>query len=284
MKLGVNTMVWTTQVGEKQNPLFARIKEWGFDGVEPFITPDEPADIAAVRATLDRLQLERTTCTVMPRDASLVSYDAATRANGVAYLKKCVDRTADLGAHVICGPMHSALGFMTGNRRTEKEWNWAVKGLRAVAARAEKRGVCICVEPLNRFETYFLNTLEDAARLIRDVDTPNVKIHFDTFHSNIEEKHQAEALRAVAKDVGHVHISESDRGVPGTGHNDWKGIFKVLKETNYDGWLTIESFAQPEPALAAAAAIWRDLSPSADELARQGLHFMKSLARKVGIR
>jgi D-psicose/D-tagatose/L-ribulose 3-epimerase len=221
---------------------------------------------------------------VLPRDASLASYDAAYRANGVAYLKKCIDRTAELGAHAICGPMHSALGFMTGNRRTDKEWNWVVKGLRAVAARAEKRGVCICIEPLNRFETYFLNTLEDSARLVEEVGSPNVKIHFDTFHSNIEEKHQAEALRAAAKHVGHVHISENDRGIPGSGHVDWKGVFKVLKETGYDGWLTIESFAQPEPALAAAAAIWRDPAPSGDVLALEGLRFMKNLARKLGIR
>ena len=284
MKFGVNTMVWTTQVDEKFDQTFARIKEWGFDGVEPFITPDEPANIPAVRATLDRLQLERTTCTVLPRDANLVSYDSATRANGVAYLKKCIDRTAELGAHLICGPMHSSLGVMTGNRRTDKEWNWAVKGLRTVAARAEKRGVWVCIEPLNRFETYFLNTLEDAARLVNEVGSPNVKIHFDTFHSNIEEKHQAEALRAVAKHLGHVHISENDRGIPGTGHCDWKGVFKVLKETGYAGWLTIESFAQPEPALAAAAAIWRDPAPSGDVLALEGLRFMKGLARKLGIR
>ena len=284
MKFGINTMVWTTQVNEKFDPTFARIKEWGYDGVEPFITPDEPVNLSAVRATLDRLGLERTTCTVLPRDASLASYDAAHRANGVAYLKKCIDRTAELGAHAICGPMHSALGFMTGNRRTDKEWNWVVKGLRAVAARAEKRGVCICIEPLNRFETYFLNTLEDSARLVEEVGSPNVKIHFDTFHSNIEEKHQAEALRAAAKHVGHVHISENDRGIPGSGHVDWKGVFKVLKETGYDGWLTIESFAQPEPALAAAAAIWRDLAPSGDALALEGLRFMKNLAKKLGIR
>jgi len=275
MKFGVNTMVWTTQVGEQQAPLFAHIKEWGFDGVEPFISPDEPADIPALRATLDRLQLERTTCTVLPRDANLVSSDAATRANGVEYLKKCIERTAELGAPLMCGPLHSGLGVMTGSRRTDKEWNWAVKGLRAAAARAQKRGVCLCLEPLNRFETYFLNTLEDAARLVHDIGAPNVKIHFDTFHSNIEEQHPAEAMRAVAKDLGHVHLSENDRGIPGTGHVDWTG---------YDGWLTIESFAKPEPALAAAAAIWRDPAPSGDVLARQGLHFTKSLARKLGIR
>src|SRR5579862_4494878 len=195
MKFGINTMVWTTQVNEKFDPTFARIKEWGYDGVEPFITPDEPANLSALRATLDRLGLERTTCTVLPRDASLASYDAAIRANGVAYLKKCIDRTADLGAHVICGPMHSALGFMTGSRRTEKEWNWTVRGLRSVAARAEKRGVTVCIEPLNRFETYFLNTLEDAARMVEDVASPNVKIHFDTsiptLKRSIRQKHCA---------------------------------------------------------------------------------------------
>jgi D-psicose/D-tagatose/L-ribulose 3-epimerase len=284
MKFGVNTMVWTTQVGEKQDPLFARIKEWGFDGVELFLSPDEPANLPAVTATLDRLQLERTTCCVLPRHANLVSSDAATRAQGVEFLKKCVDRTADLGASLACGPLYAGLGVMTGSRRTEKEWQWAVKGLRAAATRGQKRGVCLCLEPLNRFETYFLNTLEDAARLVHDVGAPNVKIHFDTFHSNIEEQHPTEALRAVAKDLGHVHISENDRGIPGTGHVDWKGILKVLKEIGYDGWLTIESFAQPEPALAAAAAIWRDLAPTGDDLARQGLQFTKRLARKLGIR
>jgi len=284
MKFGVNTMVWTTQVNEKQDPLFARIKEWGFDGVELFLSPDEPANIPAVRATLDRLQLERTSCCVLPREANLISPDPAVRAKGVAFLKKCVDRTADLGGNLACGPLYAGLGVMTGSRRTEKEWQWAVKGLRAAATRAQQRGVCLCLEPLNRFETYCLNTLEDAARLVHDVDSPHGKIHFDTFHSNIEERHPAEALRAVAKELGHVHISENDRGIPGTGHVDWKGVLKVLKEIGYEGWLTIESFAQPEPALAAAAAIWRDLAPTGDDLARQGLHFTKTLARKLGIK
>jgi len=281
MKFGVNTMVWTTQVGEKEGPLFARIKQWGFDGIELFLSADEPANIPLIRSMLDRLELPRTTCSVLPGKANLISGDAATRAHGVEFLRKCIDRTADLGAPLICGPLYAGLGVMTGSRRTDKEWSWAVKGLRTVAARAQKRGVCLCLEPLNRFETYFLNTLEDAARLVHDVGAPNVKIHFDTFHSNIEEKHPAEALRAVAKDLGHVHISECDRGIPGTGHVDWKGILKTLKEIGYDGWLTIESFAQPEPALAAAAAIWRDTAPSGDELARQGLQFTKKLARRV---
>jgi D-psicose/D-tagatose/L-ribulose 3-epimerase len=283
MKFGANTMVWTTQVGKAQEPLFSRLREWGFDGVELFLSPDEPADLPAVRACLDRLQLERTTCSVLPRDANLVSPDHATRAHGVEFLHTCVNRTADLGARLICGPLYAGLGVMTGRRRTAEEWKWAVAGLQAVAARAQSRHVTLCLEPLNRFETYFLNTLEDAARLVEDVGAPNVKIHFDTFHANIEEKHPAQALRHVAKYLGHVHISENDRGIPGTGHNDWEGMLKVLQEIKYAGWLTIESFAQPEPALAAAAAIWRDLAPSGDALALQGLEFMKRLTRKLGI-
>jgi D-psicose/D-tagatose/L-ribulose 3-epimerase len=280
MKYGVNLMVWTTRVGKPQDALFARIQEWGFDGVELFLSPEEPADIPSVKQTLDRLNLERTTSSVLPREVHLVSADPAVRARGVDYLSRCVERTAELGAKIICGPLYAGLGLMTGSRRTEKEWEGAVQGLRSVASRAEKLGVTLCIEPLNRFETYFLNTLEDASQLVHDIGVPNVRIHFDTFHSNIEERQPAAALRMVAKDLGHVHISENDRGIPGSGHVDWRGILSVLEEIGYDGWLTIESFAEPEPELAAAASIWRDLAPSGDELARQGLNFIKHLSKE----
>jgi D-psicose/D-tagatose/L-ribulose 3-epimerase len=283
MKYGVNLMVWTTRVGKPQDALFARIRAWGFDGVELFLSPEEPADIASVKQTLDRLSLERTTCSVLPREFHLVSADPAVRSRGVDYLSRCVERTAELGAKVMCGPLYAGLGLMTGSRRTEKEWDRAVQGLRSVAARAEKLGVTLCIEPLNRFETYFLNTLQDASRLVHDIGASNVRIHFDTFHSNIEELQPAAALRAVAKDLGHVHISENDRGVPGSGHVDWRGVLSVLGEIGYDGWLTIESFAEPEPELASAASIWRDLAPSGDELAHRGLNFIKHLSKELGI-
>ncbi|MGD0127217.1 MAG: sugar phosphate isomerase/epimerase family protein [Terriglobia bacterium] len=284
MKYGVNTMVWTTRVNETHEELFSCIKAWGFDGVELFLSPQEPADIPAVRRMLEANHLECTMCSVLPRECHLVSPQAEVRARGVLFLKTCVDRTAELGARLICGPMYAGLGVMTGRQRTADEWNWAVEGLQAVGRHAEKREVTICLEPLNRFETYFLNTLEDAASLVRDIGAPNVKIHFDTFHSNIEEKHPAEALRSVANELGHVHISENDRGIPGSGHFDWQGVLKVLKAIRYNGWMTIESFAQPEPDLAAAAAIWRDVAPSGDELAQQGLRFIRRLAGGLGIK
>lgn len=281
MKFGVNIMVWTTHVGKELEPLFGRIKEWGFDGVEPFLSADEPADIKGLKGILDGLELERTTCVVLPREANLISQEAAVRERGVEFLKMCVERTAELGAKLLCGPIYAGLGVMTGARRTQNEWAWAVEGLRQAARHAQGHGVTLCVEPLNRFETYFLNTLQDASRLVHDIGEPNVKIHFDTFHSNIEERDPAQSLLSIGKELGHVHISENDRGIPGTGHNDWRRILQGLKKIGYNGWMTIESFAQPEPALAAAAAIWRDLAPSGDDLARRGLFFIKRLVKET---
>jgi D-psicose/D-tagatose/L-ribulose 3-epimerase len=282
MKYGVNTMVWTTHVGSAERPLFSRIKEWGFDGVELFLSPQEPQGIPALKRILDELQLERTTCTAIPPQANPVSAEPDVRARGTKFLTQCVERTAEIGARLICGPLYAGLGVMTGKRRTQDEWQWAAESLRIAARRGQALGVTLCLEPLNRFETYFLNTLHDAADLVHFIGEPNVRIHFDTFHANIEERHPAEAILAVASDLGHVHVSENDRGIPGTGHVDWQGTLAALKRIGYQGWMTIESFAQPEPELAAAAAIWRDLAPSGDELARRGLAFIKAISRERG--
>lgn len=283
MKYGVNLMVWTTRVGRDERSLLESIQGWGFDGVELFLSREEPADIHFVKQELNRIRLERTTCVVLPRDAHLPSPDIETHRRGFAHLNQCVERSADLEARLMCGPLHSGLGVMTGQRRTKDEWDRVVEGLQKVARRAGALGVTLCLEPLNRFETYFLNTQEDAAQLVEEIGEPNVRVHFDTFHANIEERDPVKALRGLAKRVGHVHISENDRGIPGKGHVDWRNTLLALKEIGYDGWLTIESFAQPEPQLAAAACIWRDLAPSGDSLAREGLAFIKSLATELGI-
>ncbi|MGH9325486.1 MAG: sugar phosphate isomerase/epimerase family protein [Terriglobia bacterium] len=281
MKFGANTLIWTMRVTREHESLFSHIRDWGFNGVELFVSPQEPSDVPTVRRMLDALGLDRTACTVLPCEAHLVSSDAETRARGVKYVERCIERAAELGAQLLCGPLYAGLGVITGCRRTDEEWKRAVEGVGQAARRAQELGVVLCLEPLNRFETYFLNTLEDAARLTREVGMTNVRVHFDTFHANIEEKHPASALRSVARELGHVHISENDRGIPGSGHVDWKAVVRTLKEIGYDQWLTIESFARPDPALA-AAAIWRDFAPSGDELARQGLAFIKGVCKEAG--
>src|SRR5262249_44068572 len=157
-----------------------------------------------------------------------------------------VERTAELGAKLMGGPLYAGLGVMTGRRRTQEEWQWAADGLAAAARHGQQFGLTLCIAPLNRFDPYLLNTTNDAAKRLRASGEPNSRIHFDTFHANIEERHVTESLRAVGRELGHVHISENDRGIPGTGHNDWSGVLRTLADIGYDGWLTLESFAQPE--------------------------------------
>src|SRR5215471_13618652 len=188
MKYGVNTLVWTTRMTKEREPLLGRIKEWGYDGVELFLSLDEPADIPGVRRKLEELGLECTTCSVLPRGANPVDRDAEARARGTDVLKRYAERTAELGGSLICGPLYAALGVMTGHRRTGEEWKWAVESLQSASDHARSLGVTLAIEPLNRFETYFLNTQADAARLVREIGAPNVKVHFDTFHANIEER------------------------------------------------------------------------------------------------
>jgi D-psicose/D-tagatose/L-ribulose 3-epimerase len=140
--------------------------------------------------------------------------------------------------------------------------------------------VVAAIEPLNRFETFFLNTADDAARFCDEVGHPNVGILFDTFHANIEEKSIADGYRQVGRYLKHVHTCENDRGTPGSGHVEWQQVFEAIGETGYDGWLTIESFASNMPEIASAAAIWRDLAATPEAVAFEGIAFLKKMAAK----
>ena len=184
--------------------------------------------------------------------------------------------TAILGGDALCGPYHSAIGVFSGTGPTADEKKWGVDVLRQAAEFAEQVKVKLAIEYLNRFECYFLTTAADARALVKAVDHPWFRMMYDTFHANIEEKQVAPVIEAVADSTIHVHISENDRGTPGTGHVHWDETFKALKKINYDGWMTIEAFGRALPDLAAATRVWRDLFPNAEEVYTQGLRFMKS--------
>jgi D-psicose/D-tagatose/L-ribulose 3-epimerase len=213
---------------------------------------------------------------VMASDSSLISEDAAARARGRAHLADCIRSAEEVGAKILAGPLYSPVGYLPGRRRTEDEWKWAVEGYHAIAAVLDAHDVAIAIEPLNRFETYFLNTADDAVKLCDEIGHPKVGILFDTFHANIEEKDVAQAYRKVAPHLKHVHTCENDRGTPGTGHVDWPGVFQALRDIRYDGWLTIESFGFALGGLSAAASIWRDIAPTPESIAFEGIKFLKA--------
>jgi D-psicose/D-tagatose/L-ribulose 3-epimerase len=193
-------------------------------------------------------------------------------------MSECFEACAEAGAKLIAGPLYSPVGYLPGRRRTEDEWKNAVDGYKQLGPVLAANGVTACIEPLNRFETYFLNTTEDAVKLCAEIDHPNVGILWDTFHANIEEKDPAKALRTTGRFLKHVHTCENDRGTPGSGHVDWKGVFGALRDMKYDGWLTIESFGFAIGELSAAASIWRDIERTPEDIAFEGIKFLKASA------
>jgi len=275
MKFGLNTLLYSAQFTADDLPLVDKVAALGYDGVEiPFIDLDS-LDAAATRRALEAAGLGATACAVLVPGTSLISDEPAERAAGVERLRRCVALAAEMGAEAVAGPLYAPVGQLAGRGRTEEEWKRAVEGLRAAAEAAAEAGIFLAIEPLNRFETYFLNTAADALRLVEEVGHPALKVQVDTFHAHIEENDTAAAIRMLGDRLGHFHASESNRGTPGTGQVHWDAALGALRESGYDGWVTIESFATGIVDLCRAACIWRPIYESADQLARQGLAFLR---------
>ncbi|WP_031495181.1 sugar phosphate isomerase/epimerase family protein [Bryobacter aggregatus] len=275
MKFGVNTFIWAAEFGQEQMPLLPGIKAGGFDGVEVPLFRASSFAAAEIRKGTEAAGLEVTICSVLVQGLSLISDDAEVRRQTLAHMKEVIAAGAEAGAKLIAGPLYSPVGYLPGRRRTSAEWKWAVEAYQTLGDTLRAHDVTIAIEPLNRFETYFLNTAADAARLCDEINHPNVGVLFDTFHANIEEKDIAAGYRTVGKHLKHVHTCENDRGIPGSGHVEWPSVFAALKELNYDGWLTIESFGFALGELSAAASIWRDIEKSPESIAFEGVKFLR---------
>ncbi len=274
MKYGMNLLLWTDHLHDGLLPTLEKLKQMGYDSVEiPLF--DLSLDYAAWGRRLNDLGLERTAVTVRGTADNPISPDAKNRANGVAKSKQTLDCCAAVGAQLLVGPYHSAIGEFSGSGPTADEWKWGVESMRQVAEHAGKVNVTLSVEYLNRFEIYLLNTAADMARFVREVNHPNCRMMYDTFHANIEEKSPADAIRTAAPLMALVHISENDRSTPGTGNIPWKTTFDTLREVGYNSWLVVEAFGLALPALVAATKIWRKMYQSEEQLARDALAFMR---------
>jgi D-psicose/D-tagatose/L-ribulose 3-epimerase len=272
----MNLLLWTGSASREHVPLLEKIKLWGFDGVEfPMFAADGSRWSELAQACNDS-GLGRTAVSVLPRDTNLIGDNAAERRGALEHLKRCVDACVELGADALCGPIYSPVGRLVGRGPTEQERAWCVEGLQHLGRHAQGCGVKISVEPLNRFETYFLNCQRDARALVDAVATDGIGILYDTFHANIEEKNVTEAIQFAGKRINHVHVSANDRATPGEDHIDYATTFETLKGIGYDGWLVIESFGMWIPDLAAATCIWRKMAPSEEHVAREGLKFIRS--------
>lgn len=276
MKFGMNLLLWTDTVTESHLPVLEKLKSLGYDGVELPMFEKDPDKFAALARRLDDLGLERTGVAIATAEADPMSADAKIRAAGVEANKQTIECCHAADISILAGPYHSALGQFSGSPPSDDERRHAADSMREVAEHAEKYGVTLALEYLNRFECYLLNSAADTVRFVELVDHPSCRMMYDTFHAHIEEKNTAEAIRTAAPYTVHVHISENDRSTPGAGQVDWRTNFDTLRETGYDGWFTVEAFGLALPALAAATKIWRRMYQTEEQLARDALAFMKS--------
>ena len=274
MKYGINLYLWADDMHDGLMPVLEKLKKMGYDGVE---VPIFDLDLAKWRLwakRLDDLGLERTANTVIAPEHNPLSADPKIRDAAYQHMRGVVDACAAVGSSILCGPHQVALGVFTGKGATEEEWKRSVDHLRRVSEYASGQGVVLAEEVVNRFELYHVNTLDQGVRLVDEVGHPNCRIHLDTFHAHIEEKNTADAIRRAGSRIAHVHISENDRGVPGSGSVAWDATFGALGDIHYDGWLTVEAFGNFLPNLAAATKIWRPLFDSEEQLAADALKFL----------
>jgi D-psicose/D-tagatose/L-ribulose 3-epimerase len=275
MKLGMNLLLWTTEVTEAHYPVLEQLKECGFDGVEVPVAPGTESDYTELGRVLDGMGLERTAVFAVDEKADPISDDPAVRAAAVDALREGVAKTRALGAARMVGPFHSAYKKFSGFGPTEDERHRSAEVLRRGAEEGQAAGVVLAVEPLNRFECYLMNTVADARAVIDRVDHPHCGILYDTHHMHIEEKDITDAVRRAADRVVHVHVSESDRGTPGSGQVAWVDTFRALHACGYDDWLVIEAFSRMDADFAGAIHIWRDFDVF-DDVWREGHAFIRS--------
>ena len=279
-RLGVNTWVWTSPLTDDALAGIApRVKEWGFDVIE--LPVEAPGDWDPARAArlLSDLGLAATVVLVMGEGRELVEAPEPVIRSTQDYLRHVVDVAGEVGSDVIAGPAYSSVGRTW--RMTETERDAVYERLRAslspVVDHAASAGVRLAVEPLNRYETSLLNTVDQSLAALSGLPVEHCGLALDLYHMNIEETDIAAAIEAAGDRIFHVQVSGNDRGAPGSDHMDWPGILSALDAAGYTGPLVIESFTAANATIATAASIWRPLAPSQDALALNGLEYLRTL-------
>lgn len=279
MKIGINLLLWTGHVTESLRPVLEQVQATGFDGVEvPVFDTSDPGHYRRLGALLDGLGLQRTVSTAFSDPAlNPVSAVAAEREAALDYARNVVDCAAELGGQLVVGPLFQPLGHFTGTGPTESKQERCAAFLAALAPHARDAGLALAVEPLNRFEAHVLNTAEQAGAMMARIGDPAVGVLYDTFHAHIEEKDPIGALAGLLDGghVAHAHISENDRGTPGTGQARIAETIALLQARDYRGWLTIEAFGQAVPELAAATRVWRPFFADPQDVVSGGYAYIR---------
>ena len=280
MKFGANTQIWVAPFQQSDLTLIDKVAGMGFDVIElGFFSAEPPFNVAEVKQRLKAAGVTPGICSFLSADRDITSKDPEARRLGIDFMNAMVRTLSALGGEILSGPLYAELfrkRYLPADERA-REWERCVVSMREIAKTAATHGVTIALEPLNRFETDFLNLSEQAVRLASDIASDSVGILLDTFHMGIEEKNQGEAIRKAGKHLKHFHACENDRGAPGSGQVPWVEVRDALRSIGYDKIVAIEGFNPDIVDLANGACIWRPMAPSPDRLASDGVKFLKTL-------
>lgn len=279
IQYGINSFIWASPFQTKDLHWLNHAKALGLDLVEIPIESIGDVDLEAGCNAYQKAGLGASVCAVMGAGRDPSHPDPAIQEAGVVYLKHCIDATAAFGGKVLGGPLYAAVGrqWQQTPEMRKEDLARTAKNLRIASSYAESKGVRLALEPLNRFETSFINLMEQALELVDLVGSPACGVMIDTFHANIEEKSLGKAIELAGDKLYHVHANENDRGTPGSGHVAWDEVAAALKQINYRGAMVIESFSTEVKEIARAAAVWRPLFDKPETLSLDGVAFLKKL-------
>lgn len=276
MKLGISGFAWTSKFEQRHLRLANEVKRMGFDAFEVAMFDPKAVPIAEIRRAFEAADLECTVCAILPEGINPISPDAAVRKKSVDHLIHCVQATAELGARLIGGPLYAPIGYLPDHRPTDQESRWAVDAFVRLGEVLDRFRVDLSIEPVNRSETFFIRTAQQAKELCEAIGHPRIGVTIDTFHANIEERGIANAIESLGHHLKHIHASENDRGILGQGHIDFPGIIAALRKIEYRGFLMIEGFGFSPEEQVGPGVLWADNSVSPEQLASRSAEYLRA--------
>ena len=277
MKIGVSFFAWTAQLTSTHLSILPSLREHGLEGFE--IPMFDPAELPAteIRRAAEANALDCSVCAILPSGINPISPDVEVRKRSLRHLIHCVETTAEVGGKLLGGPLFAPIGYLPGHRRTDEEWKWVIEAFQRVGEILEANDVTLSIEPVNRSETYFLRTAEEAKSFCDAVGNPRIGVTIDTFHANIEEQSIPQAVLSLGTKLKHMHASENDRGLLGSGHVDFTAIVAALRQIDYDGYLMIEGFGYSGEETNSPGFLWANVDLSPEDIAFQGAQYLRGL-------
>ena len=285
MKFGTYFAYWEQEWKADYAAYADKAAKLGFDILELSAAPIpdmSDAELSRIKQAAKSAGISLTGCVGLPARYDVSSADASVRRDGIEFLKKIFTALEKLEINILGGIIY-AYWPCDYSKPVDKPGARArsVESVREAADFAAKCGVTMTLEVVNRFEHFLLNTSEEAVQMVRDIDRPNVKVMLDCFHMNIEEDFLGDAIRTAGKYLGHFHIGECNRKVPGKGHMPWDEMGKALHDIGYEGGVVMEPFVRVGGTVGSDIKVWRDLSGNAsdsvlDEEIAEALKFVRA--------